>query len=703
MTDHRMQITSEIELTPGLQLFLGKTKQAWRIIEVDREQKTALLLLEKPVKPRPYHLQREAVTWEHCSLRSWLNDEFLEIYFSPTEKAAIVESELTNPDFPARNGTFGGNDTRDKAFLLSRDEAEKLNSLQPWKDENDEYCWLRSPGYDQNTASLACGLGPAGHLNADVNRPHPFRPAVRVDLNNAVFQKLIGTGESHPFTIQLPDLTIRTDHALYAAITNLYVQKGGLWRWYQMKLYGKEMPRLLLKNGEEASESLLRVLIMEAWLCSQEECNLLPDPAVEALEGSLSAVSLHAAVDRLCELLDEQTAPSLLPAICRYGSGVQLNRPLSRLITYDHKWMRFAVYGKHVRYKNDAIKRYGIPTLVLLERCLCLSDTHAAAFWLEKNANLERYAAVRQQPVEKIRKWDLFDFGFDRNGRKYYDLGGVTVEASLSQKFKILLKDPVSRQMLRCLPVENTDPELQRKAKDDLDDLRRNMSRAVKLLRDELYEDFLSGAETAADIWNQRWVENGLCRRLAEQLVWEQEGRRFVLSEHGLEDCSMSEYTLSDAPIKLAHPMEIPPNEVQFWKRYADEVMLRQPFRQIWEPVIAQEEFRSDRYLGRRISCYRLRHQEARGIHWIFGIEGHLGGYDTEHLNFDMDDFSWKAYRVGRTGSSLWEGDLAVGSYKWLEFASLEPKGWNRRINAVIAYFDQLARPIPESDKQNED
>lgn len=72
---------------------------------------------------KPYHDKREAVTWETCSLREWLNDEFYEAAFSTEEKAMIADTELTNADNPYRN-TEGGNDTIDKVFLLSYKEFE---------------------------------------------------------------------------------------------------------------------------------------------------------------------------------------------------------------------------------------------------------------------------------------------------------------------------------------------------------------------------------------------------------------------------------------------------------------------------------------------------------------------------------------------------------------------------------------------------
>lgn len=63
-------------------------------------------------------------TWENCTLRSWLNDEFYNTAFSMEEQAVIVDAKVVNENNPLYN-TEGGNDTADKVWLLSLGEIEK--------------------------------------------------------------------------------------------------------------------------------------------------------------------------------------------------------------------------------------------------------------------------------------------------------------------------------------------------------------------------------------------------------------------------------------------------------------------------------------------------------------------------------------------------------------------------------------------------
>ena len=66
----------------------------------------------------PYNFEYKDVTWETCSLRKWLNEKFYNAAFNKDEKNLIKTTTVENFDNP-ENKTPGGNDTKDKVFLLS--------------------------------------------------------------------------------------------------------------------------------------------------------------------------------------------------------------------------------------------------------------------------------------------------------------------------------------------------------------------------------------------------------------------------------------------------------------------------------------------------------------------------------------------------------------------------------------------------------
>lgn len=122
----------------------------WKIL---KEEDGKLLIISTDVLDhQPYNSEKANVTWETCSLRAWLNDDFINVAFSASEQKYIITTTISNPDNPDY-GTEGGNDTEDKIFLLSIDE---VNTFYPEKNDRyrDSYWWLRSPG--QVSRCAAC-------------------------------------------------------------------------------------------------------------------------------------------------------------------------------------------------------------------------------------------------------------------------------------------------------------------------------------------------------------------------------------------------------------------------------------------------------------------------------------------------------------------------------------------------------------------
>ena len=92
----------------------------WLVLDV-RDGK-ALVITERLVAQEPYG-QSGNTTWETSTLRRYLNDRFLQ-KFTVEEQSRISETRIQNPN-NIWYGSNGGNDTTDKIFLLSLEEADK--------------------------------------------------------------------------------------------------------------------------------------------------------------------------------------------------------------------------------------------------------------------------------------------------------------------------------------------------------------------------------------------------------------------------------------------------------------------------------------------------------------------------------------------------------------------------------------------------
>ncbi len=154
----------------------GKEDIKWRVLAKGNNR--ILVISDKALDCQPYNSSYRDITWENCTLRKWLNNDFVNAAFTAEERAKIPMVTVSADKNP-KYDTDPGNATKDKVFLLSIVEAEKYFA----SDEAEKYfasdearmcvptdyavargayvnsdngtCWwwLRSPGYYQNYAA----------------------------------------------------------------------------------------------------------------------------------------------------------------------------------------------------------------------------------------------------------------------------------------------------------------------------------------------------------------------------------------------------------------------------------------------------------------------------------------------------------------------------------------------------------------------
>ena len=175
----------------------GKEDIEWLVLARDGDK--ALVISRYALDCRQYKSSNTSVTWETCTLRSWLNDTFINEAFTAEEQAMIPTVTVTadkNPNY----STSAGNDTQDKIFLLSITEAEKYFS-----SNSDRVCkptayakaqgaytyigsclwWLRSPGFDSTSAARVYFGGSVSYRGDSVYYSNScVRPALWIDIQS---------------------------------------------------------------------------------------------------------------------------------------------------------------------------------------------------------------------------------------------------------------------------------------------------------------------------------------------------------------------------------------------------------------------------------------------------------------------------------------------------------------------------------------
>lgn len=196
-----------------------KTPIEWRVLT--RNGNKAFVISRYGLDARAYHDEFEFITWENCTLRTWLNNDFINTAFSADERKAILTTNVDNSKGQGNSewNTYGGNNTKDKLFLLSYREAEDYFSgddarmceptdyavahgadvfnidksdqnYELMKDSDRIVCWwwLRSPG---NISNFAAGVYYDGSVDDFGNLVNyddgAVRPAFWLNLESDIF------------------------------------------------------------------------------------------------------------------------------------------------------------------------------------------------------------------------------------------------------------------------------------------------------------------------------------------------------------------------------------------------------------------------------------------------------------------------------------------------------------------------------------
>lgn len=149
----------------------------WKILK--KYDDSILAISEDIVDVRPYHEKWEEITWEDCTLRKWLNQEFYEAAFNEYEKEQIskVHIKIENPDKINSTESY----VIDKVFLLSSEDLkdEKISEIiLNEKNLNSELWWLRSPGNIGFCASIIDD-GKISESGFDVHNILGVRPVLK--------------------------------------------------------------------------------------------------------------------------------------------------------------------------------------------------------------------------------------------------------------------------------------------------------------------------------------------------------------------------------------------------------------------------------------------------------------------------------------------------------------------------------------------
>ncbi len=176
----------------------GKEDIEWLILE--KTDNRILVISKYALDCKPYNTTYTAVTWETCSLRKWLNSDFVQNNFDSEEKARIPLVQVSADENPSYS-TNPGNATMDNVFLLSITEVNKYfdsdsareceataYAVENWayvnSSNNNCKWWLRSPGSSRTYAASVFSNGGVDEYGFGViDDDFAVRPAMWIDIS----------------------------------------------------------------------------------------------------------------------------------------------------------------------------------------------------------------------------------------------------------------------------------------------------------------------------------------------------------------------------------------------------------------------------------------------------------------------------------------------------------------------------------------
>lgn len=218
---------------------------------------------------------------------------------------------------------------------------------------------------------------------------------------------------------------------------------------------------------------------------------------------------------------------------------------------------------------------------------------------IQRNAKLALEEAAQGQGMSLAEFLEQLvpDFGLERDGLRL-DVGPYAYTARVRGDFSVVVVD-ADGKATKTLPRTRAgeDAELRGLAENQLKALAKNLKPVFKQQSQRLLRDLQTGKIWPIALWRRLFVEHPLLAVLSQSVVWSWVGedeasqRRFRPNgSGGVVDAHDDDVPLADdARVRVAHPLEIPADELRAWKSQFGDYELISPLAQFDIPVFEAE------------------------------------------------------------------------------------------------------------------
>lgn len=170
----------------------------WRVI--NREDNSLLLVSDKALDMKPFHIKNETVSWEDCSLRAWLNgydnnpwkDSFLYSAFGKEEQDFLQKDALGDCVTMLSIEEINKYTKGENRISINTEYNRKLGAI----DYNGYSLWWTRPVTEKASKVSLCGSD-VDYVGTQVNQTnYAVRPVIRIDLSKVLFVSAIEKGKA---------------------------------------------------------------------------------------------------------------------------------------------------------------------------------------------------------------------------------------------------------------------------------------------------------------------------------------------------------------------------------------------------------------------------------------------------------------------------------------------------------------------------
>ena len=478
-----------------------------------------------------------------------------------------------------------------------------------------------------------------------------IRATRAIESDSSLKNRIMVSEEAHPvLTVEqkVMDLLSKND--------DQYSIKKALYKEYSISI--ETLPVLLDKDGKVTDPTVLAWLLIkgrqETRKISDEEKEIIAFLNTDSFMNALKAL----AIENL-GIPGRSKKMFLAYPICRYADEDLLYELTKRASNW-----RSSNSG------NNA------PPLATFRSAILYNDSHTAMLFADKYGDLDRYAKLRRMKEDKFRNEYLSYVDLDKEGNKRYDLGNQTVVVKMQKDFSFIVEVPGSGKTVKSLPKQGSEPSKYESANKDFSKIKKEVKKITKNRCNLLWREFLDDKDCSVGEWKRVYLKNPVLKNIASLLVWKQGMITFTLTDSGIVDNEGLSIKLSNERIKLAHPMELDKTEVEAWQKFYAQKGLKQPFAQIWEPVINSETIKENRYSGCMIPYKMFRNMEKHGIR----VED-KDYHNDIFISFDDCDvyderIDWHRHEINN------EDRFEIQRFGFKEY--------NRKVNHIVAYLDRV-------------